>query len=184
MPSSAVSERSRHAPTTIALHWLTAILVVLLWTIGQTIDFVPRGALRVDYRSLHLLLGAMLGIVLVVRLVWRTTKGGLLPALQEGPTLAVSHATHWLLYALLLAAVVLGVATAWARGDSIFNVVQLPQLFPGDRARAHQVGEWHALAANAIMIVAGMHSAAALFHHFVLHDVTLRRMLPWAKRLP
>ena len=37
---------------------------------------------------------------------------------------------------------------------------------------------WHALAANAILIVAGLHAAAALFHHFILRDATLRRMLP------
>ena len=43
----------------------------------------------------------------------------------------------------------------------------------------HLVGDWHALAANAILIVAGVHGAAALFHHFVLRDATLRRMLPW-----
>ena len=33
------TQGQRHAPTTITLHWLTAVLVVLLWTIGQTIDY-------------------------------------------------------------------------------------------------------------------------------------------------
>ena len=41
---------------------------------------------------------------------------------------------------------------------------------------------WHELAANAILIVAGLHAAAALFHHYILRDATLRRMLPWAAR--
>ncbi len=68
------------------------------------------------------------------------------------------------------------------QGDWIFNVVQVPQLVPGDRALVHQIGDWHALAADAVVIVAGLHSAAALFHHFVLRDATLRRMLPWGAR--
>jgi cytochrome b561 len=187
MPASIIDEPAttqglRHAPTTITLHWLTAVLVVLLWTIGQTIDFAPKGGVRVDYRSLHMVLGATLGIVLIVRLVWRITRGGMLPALHQGLLLVVARATHWLLYALMLLTVGLGVTNVWARGDSIFNLIQLPKLVPGDRALTQQIGDWHALAANAVLIVAGVHSAAALFHHFVLRDATLRRMLPWRPR--
>ena len=55
-------------------------------------------------------------------------------------------------------------------------------MVPGDRALVHQIGDWHALAANALLIVAGVHAAAALFHHYILHDETLRRMLPWGQR--
>lgn len=187
MPASIVREPAatqglRHAPTTVALHWITAILVVLLWSIGQTIDFAPKGALRVDYRSLHMLLGATLGVVLIARLIWRTTRGGMLPALQQGLWLVIARATHWLLYALMLLTVTLGVLNVWARGDSIFNLVQVPQWMPGDRAFMHTIGDRHALLANLVLIVAGLHSAAALFHHFVLRDATLRRMLPWGAR--
>lgn len=187
MPPSIVNEPAatqglRHAPTTITLHWLTAVLVVLLWTIGQTIDFAPRGPLRVDYRSLHMVLGITLGVVLIIRLAWRATRGGMLPALDQGLLLTIARATHWLLYALMLVTVGLGVTNAWASGVSIFNLVSVPQLVPGDRALMHQINEWHALAANAVLIVAGLHSAAALFHHIVLRDATLRRMLPWSPR--
>lgn len=170
----------RHASTTIVLHWLTAVMVVLLWTIGQTIDFAPNGPLRVDYRSLHMLLGVTLGTVLIIRLAWRITRGGMLPALDQGLLLVIARATHWLLYALMLVTVGLGVLNVWARGDAIFDLVHVPQLIPGDRAFVHQIGGWHGLAANAVLVVAGLHSAAALFHHFVLRDATLRRMLPWS----
>jgi cytochrome b561 len=187
MPVSVITEPAatqglRHAQTTIVLHWLTALLVVALWTIGQTIDFAPKGAARVDYRSIHMTLGATLGAVLIIRLAWRASRGGMLPALQQGLMLVVARATHWVLYVLLLTTVVLGVLNVWARGDSIYNLVTVPQWHPGDRPFIHQIGDWHALAANAVLIVAGLHSAAALFHHFVLRDATLRRMLPWRAR--
>ena len=187
MPSSVFDEPAatqglRHAPTTIVLHWLTAVLVVVLWTIGQTIDFAPRGALRIDYRSLHMVLGATLGIVLILRLGWRITRGGMLPPLHRGLLLATARSTHWLLYALLLVTVGLGLTNVWARGDSIFNLVHVAHLVPGDRTLVHRIEDWHALAANSVLIVAGLHSAAALFHHVVLRDATLRRMLPWAPR--
>ena len=172
----------RHDPGTIVLHWLTAALVVALWVIGQTVDVFPNGPLRVDYRSIHIAFGAALGVVIIARLAWRLVHRAGPPPLDHGLLLAIARITHWALYGLLVAAVVFGVNYAWARGDSIFNVFRIPQMVPGDRALAHQIGDWHALAANALLIVAGVHAAAALFHHYVLRDATLRRMLPWDLR--
>lgn len=175
----AETQGLRHDRTTIALHWATALLVVLLWTIGQTVDFAPSGPLRIDYRSLHILLGAILGIVLLARIAWRLGRGGMLPPLDTGPLLWIARATHFALYALMLAAVGLGIANAWVRGDSLFNLVAIPSFAPGDKALRGAIGDYHALAANAVLIVAGVHAAAALFHHLFLRDATLRRMLPW-----
>jgi cytochrome b561 len=168
----------RHDSTTIALHWISALLVTALWTIGQTVDVVPDGPLRIDYRSVHILLGVALGVVLLARLGWRLTRRETLPPLDHGVLLAIARTTHWLLYALLIVAVMLGVANVWVRGDVILNLFQVPAYDPGNRALVHLVGGWHALAANAVLIVAGVHAAAALFHHYILRDATLRRMLP------
>jgi cytochrome b561 len=182
MAQPAVTQGLRHDRTTIVLHWTTAILVAVLWTIGQTIDIFPNGPLRIDYRSVHIVCGVLLGVVLVARLAWRLTRRESLPPIDHGVLLFIARATHWLLYALLIAAVGLGVAYLWVRGDSIFNLFSVPAFDPGNRALLHQVGGWHALAANTILIVAGVHAAAALFHHFVLRDATLQRMLPWRER--
>jgi len=168
----------RHDPMTIGLHWITAFLVAGLWVIGQTIDVFPNGPLRIDYRSVHIACGVLLALVVLLRLAWRLTRQQELPPIDDGLLLLVARATHWALYALLVITLGLGVAYAWARGDEIFNVLRIPQLVPGDRALIRQIGGLHALAANATLIVAGVHAAAALFHHYVLRDATLRRMLP------
>jgi cytochrome b561 len=178
----AATQGLRHDPTTIALHWITAVLVAVLWTIGQTVDVFPNGPLRIDYRSLHITLGVLLILVLVARLVWRLTRRHALPPIDSGLLLVIARTTHLVLYALLVVTVVFGVNYLWARGDSIFNEFRVPQMVPGDRALIHQIGDWHALAANAVLIVAGLHAAAALFHHYVLRDETLRRMLWWKLR--
>jgi cytochrome b561 len=172
----------RHEPVTIVLHWVTAALVVALWTIGQTVDVFPNGPLRIDYRSIHIMLGAILAVVVLARLAWRLAQRDVLPPIDHGLLLAIAKMTHWALYLLLVVAIVLGANYTWARGDSIFNVFTIPQMVPGDRALAHQIGDWHALAANALLIVVGVHAAAALFHHYILRDATLRRMLPWDSR--
>ena len=93
----------RHDPVLIALHWLTAGLVAALWLIGQTIDFVPNGALRIDYRSLHMVCGVSVALVLVVRLLFRAIKGGMLPPLDHGLARLAARVVHALLYATLAA---------------------------------------------------------------------------------
>lgn len=178
----AVTRGLRYDPTTIALHWVTAALVVLLWVIGQTVDFPPTPALRIDYRSLHIVLGATLGIVLLVRLAWRLARRDLPPPIDQGLLLVIARVTHWGLYALLLLTIGLGIGTTWTRGDLLFGLFSIPAFDPGNRALMRQIHGWHALAANTVLIVAGLHAAAALFHHFIMRDATLRRMLPWRLR--
>ena len=101
-----------------------------------------------------------------------------LPPLDHGVLLAIARVTHWLLYALLIVTVGFGIANVWVRGDSIFNLFRIPPYDPGNRDLMHLIGDRHALFANAVLIVAGLHAAAALFHHYILRDATLRRMLP------
>jgi cytochrome b561 len=170
---------ARYDTATIALHWTTAILVGMLWIVGQTIDFWPRGPLRVDYRSSHVLLGTLLGVVIVVRLIWRAT-GGRRFADVEGPRVMAiaARAVHWTLYVLVSAVIVLGLLTAFAQGLNIFGLFSLPSFAPGNRNLAHTLFDLHSLGANAVLIIAGLHAAAALAHHYLLRDPTLRRMLP------
>ncbi len=167
---------------TVGLHWVTAALVVGLWIIGQTVHVFPDGPLQVDYRSVHIACGAILAVVLVARIAWRLTRPVDLSPIDEGLAAAIARATHWTLYVLLVGTVGVGFVYAWARGDAIFNVFRIAQMVPGDRALVHQIGGWHALGANTLLIVAGVHAAAALFHHYILRDETLRRMLPWEPR--
>src|SRR5215469_11003603 len=92
----------RHDTTTIALHWITALLVAMLWIIGQTVNFPPNGPLRVDYRSLHIVLGVALGIVLLLRLTWRLSRREAVPPIDQGLLHVIARTTHWMLYALMI----------------------------------------------------------------------------------
>jgi cytochrome b561 len=176
---AVVTQGLRHDPVTIGLHWVSATLVIALWIIGQTVDVFPNGPMRINYRSVHITFGAFLMMVILLRLAWRFARRVELPPIDTGLLLVIARITHWFLYALLAITLGFGVAYAWARGDSVFNVFAIPQMVPGDRVLAHQIGSWHSLGANVLLIVAGAHAAAALFHHYVLGDDTLRRMLPW-----
>ncbi len=168
----------RYDRISIVLHWTTAGLVLLLWGIAQIVDFFPKGEPKIAMRSLHIMLGATLGIVLLTRAAWRIGWGRRLPSNDTGIMLHSAKAMHWTLYVLVAATVVLGVANAWVRGDTITGLFTIPQLAPGDKALKQLVEGLHGTFANAILIAAGLHAAVALLHHFALHDGVLRRMLP------
>jgi cytochrome b561 len=170
--------------TTIFLHRLSAALVVVLWTVGQSIGFFPRGAPRLTVRSLHIAVGAVLAIVLLLRLVWRQTRGIQLPPTDTGMLGRSATGMHHLLYALLVAIVMIGLGCVWIRGDTVFNWFTVPAFDPGNKALRHNAVELHAWVANLLLALAGIHAIAAVWHHWVLKDGAMRRMLPpWALRM-
>ncbi|HEX5459522.1 MAG TPA: cytochrome b/b6 domain-containing protein [Steroidobacteraceae bacterium] len=176
--TAAVGTPARYDGVSILLHWITAALVVTLWTLGQCIDFFSKGAPRIDARSTHFLLGATLAVVLIVRMAWRASAGRSLPLADTGWMGVMARAVHYGLYVLLAATVVLGIFNAWQRGDVVFNVFTIPKLVPGDVALKKTLENLHGDFADAVLIVAGLHAAAALAHHYLLRSPVLRRMLP------
>ena len=172
------TEARRYDGTTMFFHWATAVLVVTQWIGAQTIDWFPRGPLRVDARSMHITLGLALALLLLARVAWRATEGRRLPLADEGALNLVAKGTHWGLYALLVAMVTVGIFLEWTRGDSIFDLFSVPAYDPGNRALAHRVQDVHALIGWVILALAGLHASAALIHRYVWHDGVLGRMVP------
>jgi cytochrome b561 len=162
----------------ILLHWLTAGLVVVLWAIAQVIDFFPKGSPRIAVRSVHILLGVLLGIVLLARVGWRVTCGKRLPPAAHGVMGRAARIVHYALYVSVAAALTFGFANVWARGDQFFELFAVPKLAPGNLELKRIVENLHGWAANFVLILAGLHVLAALVHHYVLRDDVLRRMMP------
>jgi cytochrome b561 len=129
----AATRDLQYDSVTIARHWTTAGLVGPLWTIGQTIDFASSGALRVNYRSLHMLLGATLAGVLVTRVVWRLRRGRSLPGAGGALLELVARLTHWALCLLVLTTLGLGLANVWIPGDVILTCSPCPHSIPPTR---------------------------------------------------
>jgi superoxide oxidase len=83
------------------------------------------------------------------------------------------------LYALMVVLPILGWLTLSAEGDPIpFFGLQLPALVGADKPLAERTEELHVSLATAGYFLIGLHAAAALFHHYVQRDNTLKRMLP------
>jgi len=145
--------------------------------LAQLIDDFPR-EVRVYARSTHIIMGVGLVLILAARLFWRNTGGRQLPAAKQGPLNLLAKGTHYLLYAIVLMTLACGIGYTFLRGDNILNLFRLPKLFADVADLRDNMGDLHALGANSLMILAGIHAAAALFHHYVWKDGVLRRMLP------
>ena len=180
--SAADKRAARYDHFTIALHWLTAFLVLTLFALAEARGFVARGTpLRGDLIFVHISLGVLLAAVLILRIVWRVaTRQRTAPAVS-GLQHVVATLTHLALYALMISQMSYGFLMIWAsvKGPSFFGLFSVPSLFfTPDRAFAHRLEDLHNLAGWTLIALAGAHAVAALFHRYVFKDNVLRRMLP------
>lgn len=165
---------------TIAFHWLTAICVVIMWGGAHLIDWFPKGAPRVNARSVHIVVGVFLAMLLVCRLRWRLTGGTRLPYEPSWPGI-LARLMHATLYVIMFVTIGLGMLNAWIRGDSLFGLARIPMLGSYAAAARHSLSEsvvgYHELGANLLLVLAVGHAALALFHQFVFKDSLLNRMI-------
>ena len=165
----------------LAFHWLTAVLVVVAFTLGPggSEARVYSAAKDLD-REWHEVLGLTVLSLTLIRLAWRAFAGT--PKLP--PSVRWMHITsrvvQGLLYALLLAVPLSAITGAWLEGHPLTLGVlgHIPPLLPQNKSWGRNVAEIHTWLGDAILWLAGLHAAAALFHHFVLRDDVLWAMLP------
>ncbi len=176
--ASTATTELKYDGFSMMLHWLTTALVAVLWTLGQLMDEFTKGAPRHAALSVHMVLGLLVGAVVLVRIAWRSTGGRRLPSVDEGWLNLLAKAVHYGLYLLLVLTVVFGAASAWVHGLSVFDWFTFPRPAFATRSVVRTAGELHSDLADLLVIVAGLHAAAALMHHYVRRDSVLRRMLP------
>ncbi|MDB5691005.1 MAG: cytochrome [Alphaproteobacteria bacterium] len=176
---AATATRTRYDGVSIALHWITVVLVLLNFASAELWGLFARPTRHLMIAS-HMSLGILLSIVVVARIVWRLTPGHQVEPATRGWDDRLAKAVQYLLYLLLLAQSALGYIVRWSEGESMsFFGLQIPPLIaPMTRAQHETLMERHNQVGWAIIVIAAGHAAAALYHHFVLRDRVLVRMLP------
>lgn len=161
------------------MHWLTALLVaaafVLVWS-----SEVEDKALHQQIVGWHKAVGITILALTLLRFALRLASQ--LPAAIETGAMQARAArlAHAGLYLLLLATPVIGwfMSSAAGRPISWFGLFELPMLMSPDKPAAKLLHEVHENAGTLMLILIGVHALAAIWHHRVLKDGTLRRMLP------
>jgi cytochrome b561 len=164
------------------LHWGSALLIAIAFVMGLMVD-VPPKEWRPAFLNVHVLIGLALVALAVARLLWRA-KHPAPPAADAGsPLLARAiQAGHVALYAAMFVVPLIGFAPLFARGRGInFFLFQIPSPIERTKEWIGPTTEIHEIAAYALVALAVGHVAAALWHHFGLHDGLLLRMMPERK---
>jgi cytochrome b561 len=162
----------------IGLHWTIALLILAAFLLGLTVDEFPKSWDSAVVNT-HVLLGLAVLALSIARLAWRLGHKPP-PALKSGPLAEkLAKPVHGLLYLLMLTVPLIGIPTLLYRGRGIdFGLFAIDPVLPRTPQMFRPLTEIHELSAYALLLLAGGHVLAALYHHLVLRDRTLARMLP------
>lgn len=176
------TESSAHYSKALStIHWIMAALIIAAIILIEARELISRdNPLRGQVKALHFSLGfAILGMLLA-RLGLRafTTAPPITPAPPTWQT-GISHTLHLIFYVLMAALPILGWMTLSALGKDIsFFGVPVPPVLAADKEFGHSLEGLHKTLGEVMTWLIGLHAAASLFHHFVVKDNTLVRMMP------
>jgi len=172
---------TRFGSLSITLHWLVALAVYGMFALG--LWMVTLGYYDNWYHQapeLHKSIGIVLFAVMILRLLWRFISPPPKPLSSYSPLVRISAvAAHLLLYLLLFAILITGylISTAEGKPIEVFGVLPLPAMLAGGAEQADLAGDIHLYLAWSVVIISVLHGLAALKHHFIDRDITLKRML-------
>ena len=174
----------RYSAASIILHWLMLLLIIGAYAAIEFREFFPKGSeLREALKMWHFMLGlSVLGLVwlrIVARLMWcRPWSSSGDPPWRH----AIAKTTHLALYVFMLGMPVLGWLTLSAEGDPIpLFGLEIPALVDTNEQLADRTKEIHELGGTVGYWLIATHAAASLFHHYILRDGMLARMMPIRK---
>jgi len=191
------TQSPRYTQIAIWLHWLIAVTTIFLMAAGiwmtDAIDGLQTQGLALQVYQLHKSFGLVIFVLTLFRLAWRFLHRSPdfvsgMPAWEQVAALSI----QWLFYLLMVALP----ATGWLMVSAspiglptlFFGVVDVPH-YPAFAALEYgelelwesRFSEMHELIAYGGIALILLHAGAALRHHFILADDTLKRMLPFLK---
>ena len=176
-----VAEAPGYSIPARTFHWITAALVLTMIPIGISMaNFDLGGAVEDPLYHIHRSIGALVLVITAARLVYRLRNTAPpLPADMAAWQQTAAHGTHWALYALLIVQPFVGwIATSAYRAPVLFFwLFELPPIWPENRPFSEAMFVVHRSLGVLIAILITVHIAAALYHHFVLKDAVLKRMV-------
>jgi cytochrome b561 len=179
--TTSTTHTTRYRPLSIGLHWLMLLLLAAVYACVELRGIFPRGSdARQSMQTWHFMLGLSVFILAAIRLAVNLAVPS--PAIAPQPPrwqALAARATHVALYALMLGMPLAGWLLLSAAGKPIpFFGLELPALIDESRSVRRLIKSVHETGGTLFYLLIGSHAAAALYHHYVLRDNTLRRMLP------
>ena len=171
----------RFGALTKLIHWTTLVLVAALFALGWYMVDLPLEPETFEVYALHKSLGLTVLGLTVLRIAWRLSnpRPPMLGAVATWQRIA-ARVSHGLLYTMLIALPMSGWLLSSAADflPSWFGWFELPALVaPDDELRERSI-VLHVVLGWCLLALLAVHIGAAVHHHSVVKDATLRRMLP------
>jgi len=171
--------KTSYNATTRLVHWLTALLVVATFILGPE-DFDEAENFEVDWRvQVHETLGLIVFGLSIFRIIWMLFAQPRVHIPMSTIMSISAKALQAALYFLLLAVPLTAVFGIWLNGDALNllgNTTIMPP-FTAMKTTGELLLNLHPVLADLLMWLAGIHAAAALFHHYILKDAVLKSMM-------
>ena len=185
LSSSASGNEWRYGPAAQFFHWITVLLVLAAYA------FSPGGSEQEIYsadaefgRRVHETLGFSVFVVVLSRVLWRAIdrKPEAIPMKLSLRMSAI--AIQGLLYVLLFALPLTAISGVWLEGHALtlLGRINFVPMMPTLHELGLSLASTHGWLGNAILWIAGVHAAGAIYHHLVLKDRVLQSMLPARRR--
>jgi cytochrome b561 len=172
----------RYTKTAMLLHWLSALLIIAAFFLGLTMVAIPGfSPTKLKYFSWHKWLGVTVLLVAALRILWRNANRPppplvSIPAWQH----RVAEGMHYLLYFLIFAVPISGYFYTYAAGVPVvyLGLWQMPAVIGPNPELKPVLKTVHYVLTMTMAAAVVAHALAALKHHFIDRDITLKRMLP------
>jgi len=178
------NSEERYGAVALGLHWFMALVLTALLGLGLYMTSLPDvgfNTVKIRLILYHKELGIIALALVALRLLWRLVNR--LPRLAE--TLpdwqkVMARFVHLCFYALMFALPITGwlMSSAAAIPVPVLSLFTLPDLVGRSDKLFHTLIDIHMLLAYGLIACMLVHIGAALRHHFMLRDDTLKKMLP------
>jgi len=157
-----------------------AVAFITMFVLGQyMVDLDYYDARYHRAPEIHKSVGVLLLLTMLLRFFWNKFQVRPAPISSDKKTQLAARLTHNFFYLLVVMLFISGymISTAEGKGIDVFNWFTVPALSAEDSDRADLAGEIHEIIASGFIILVAIHALAALYHHFIVKDFTLKRML-------
>jgi cytochrome b561 len=172
-----LSKPKRYSSPAIFFHWSIVLLVALAYLAIEIRG--PKGSdSRAFWTNVHFCAGLLVLGLSILRVLWRFADRVPEPVPQPAPLIWLSRLVHVALYLFILGQPLLGImfVNLGGRPVSLDWLHVSFTLFEPNPALRPTVKAAHLFIGNLFYYVIGLHALAALWHHVIKRDATLRRM--------